>query len=314
MPEPNSSISSFKQFLIRILLPLILIVSGCGYIFNFFFEKKIVLQNQGCGAYKVNRIINSDYPDEIPIFGSSRAEGGVIPDSLGKNYFNYGLSGSKYDVTLFFLEQECMKKKTTPWIILNLDLDGLLYGLGDIANYIPNSGLPPVKSLLGEEYRAYFRLPLLKYYGRFETYVRSYVNEQVELTKVMDKGASIEKNELPSWEFAELVTQRRNSPTLFICDTLLTQKLFRLITTHADRKFVFIISPYHSSFFDKFLNPEMAIRFTDTLRSFSNVSLFDFSKMPLSDSMFLNTSHLNFKGAVVFNRQLRDSLKAIGVK
>src|SRR6185437_1473174 len=122
MPERNLSISSFKRFLLRILLPFAGIISLAGLVFTYVFEQKIILNSQIVGAFKVNRIMKETHPDEIPIFGSSRAEGGFIPDSLGSNYFTYGLSGSKYDVTLFFLEEECKKKKNNPWILLNVDL------------------------------------------------------------------------------------------------------------------------------------------------------------------------------------------------
>src|SRR4051812_1211544 len=106
MPEQNSSTSSFKQFLLRMLLPLIFILSGAGLLFNYFFEKVIILNSELCGVYKINRIISETHPNEIPIFGSSRAEYGLFPDSLGHDFFNYGLSATQYDVTLFFLEQE----------------------------------------------------------------------------------------------------------------------------------------------------------------------------------------------------------------
>ena len=314
MPEPNSSISSFKQFLLKILLPLILIIGAGGYVFNYLFEQQIVFKSQGCGAYKVNRILYTTTPDEIPIFGSSRAEGSLLPDSIGKNYFNYGISATKYNVTLFFLEQECMKKKNTPWIIMNLDLNGLEYGPGDLSNYIPNSGCEPVRSLLDTYYMSYFRIPFIRYYGCFETYLRSNMNDKLELTKVKNKGASIEKNIIPKEQFAEMIRIRKMTTTEFAYDTVLSGKLFSLIATNSARKFLFLISPYQSSFFYKFENPEDASRLLDSLRTYPNVKVLDFSKMPLPDSMFLNTSHLNFRGTVVFNRVLRDSLNAIGVK
>ncbi len=168
MQEQNSSISNFRQFLARILLPLILIVSATGLLFNFVFEKKVILRSDVCGAYKVNRIINETHPAEIPIFGSSRAAYGYIPDSLGHNFFNYGLAGTNYNVVLFFLAHECAKVKTTPWVILNLDLNGLSNGIGDISNYILNANDAGVRRLLGAGYKGYFRIPFVKYFGQYE--------------------------------------------------------------------------------------------------------------------------------------------------
>jgi hypothetical protein len=312
MPEQNSSISSFRQFLLRILLPLILIVGGAGYLFNLFFEKNVILKSQICGAYKVNRIINETHNDEIPIFGSSRAAYGIIPDSLGNNYFNYGLAGTQYDVTLFFLDKECKKSKSTP-IILNFDLDGLVSSLGDVSNYILNAGDPGVKELLGKEYKPYFQIPLIKYFGRFETYLGLYLNNKIQLTKFTNKGASIEKNVLPQKEFDGLVAERKNASTTFKNDSTLQKKLLDMIAANPSRRFIFIIAPYHSSYFEKYTNPTTAQAFLTQLNTIKNVKVFDFSKMPLADSMFLNTTHINIKGATVFNHQLRDSLASIGI-
>jgi hypothetical protein len=313
MPEQNSSISNFKQFLFRILFPLIILVSIAGIAFNYVFEKRIILNSQIGGAYKVNRIIKETHPEEIPIFGSSRADGGFIPDTLGANYFNYGLSGSKYDVTLFFLEEECKKKKHTPWIILNFDLDGLSYGLGNIANYIPNSNYAPIKELMGDKYSPYYAVPFIKYYGLYEKYTSDYVNNKVMLTKYADKGAAIERKVLTEKQFNELVEQRRNSPTTFKNDSILQQKLFNIIAAHPDRYFIFVVSPYHSSYFERYTNLPEATAFLNKLGAMKHVKVFDFSKMPLADSMFFNTSHTNYKGAAAFSLQLRDSLRSIGV-
>ena len=313
MPEQNSSISSFRQFLLKILLPLIVLIGVAGMLFGYFFEQKIILNSQIVGAYKVNRINKETHTDEIPIFGSSRAEGGFIPDTLGPNYFNYGLSGSKYDVTLFFLDEECKKQKSAPYILLNLDLDGLSYGLGDVGNYIPNSNYGPVKTLLGAEYRGYFAVQFLRYYGRFESYFRDYMNSRVQLTKFSDKGASIEKNVLTPKQFGELVEQRRNTATTFANDSALQQKLENIIARNPARSFIFVVSPYHSSYFERYTNYSDAIAFLNKLRAMKNVKVFDFSKMPLADSMFFNTSHTNYKGAAVFSQQLRDSLTSMGV-
>ena len=161
---------------------------------------------------------------------------------------------------------------------------------------------------MGKEYKPYFCVPFLKYYGRFETYFRSYLNQRLELTKITDKGASLEKNAIPKKEFDELVAERRNNQTIFKCDSLLKQKLLSLIYANRNRIFIFVISPYHSSYFSKYVNINDAHSFLNLLRSCSNVRVFDFSKIPLSDDMFLNTSHVNFKGAIIFNRYLKDSL------
>jgi hypothetical protein len=313
MPEQNSSISSFKQFLMYIMLPLLLITGTAGMVFVYVFEKKVIFGSDICGAYKVNRILNETHSTEIPIFGSSRAEGGYIPDSLGSNYFNYGLSGTTYDVTLFFLEEECKKKKSTPWIILNLDLYGLKYQLGDLANYVPNAGNETVKKLLGGSYVPYYSVPIVKYFGLYETYLRDYLNNRMQLTKLTNKGAAVEKNVLAEKEFQQLVAERRNASAKFECDSILETKLTGIIKAHPERKFVFVVAPYHQSYFERFYDQPKADEFFGMLRSFPNVRLLDFSKTTMADSLFFNTTHINYKGAIAFNHVLKDSLAAIGV-
>ncbi len=311
MQQQTSSISNFKRFFLRILLPLILIVSVVGVLFSIFFEQKIIFNSDLCGAYKVHRITNETHEDEVPVFGSSRAEGSYIPDSLGKTFFNYGLPGTKYDVTLFFLQQECTKKKNDPLIVLNFDLDGLITGLGDISNYIPSVGNAEVKALIGNQYKPYYSIPFLKYYGLFDTYTRFYINNKVQLTKISNKGAALDKNILTKKSFDALVEQRKNTKVVFTNKPELETKLLRIIKEHPERIFAIVIAPYHSSYFVNYSNPMDAELFIAKLRAMQNVRVFDFSKMPLADELFLNTTHVNYKGAQVFSHILKDSLAAI---
>jgi hypothetical protein len=308
MPGQNSSISNFKQFLLRILLPLMLLLSVGGWVCDVLFTRKMILNSELCGAYKVNRIINETYKDEIPIFGSSRAEYGLIPDSLGGHIFNYGLAGTGYDVTLFFVERECSKKKRTP-IIINLDLDGITAHTGDISNYIPNCTAPDIHTLLGDDDRAYFKIPFIRYFGRYENYMRLYLSNRIELTKFNNKGASLERNVLPASEFAALVKERQSTTTTFTIDTALSRRLFKVIAEHPERTFVFVIAPYHASYFANYSNMDVAYTLMASLKGHPNVRVFDDSHLALADSCFLNTTHINYKGALIYNTAIRDSLQ-----
>ena len=99
MKEENLSISNFKIFFKKIILPFLLIFTLLGAMVNYFFQKKVVLGSEISGAYKVNRIINETNQNEIPFLGSSRAEGTFIPDSLVKLGFNYGMVGDAVNFT-----------------------------------------------------------------------------------------------------------------------------------------------------------------------------------------------------------------------
>lgn len=313
MQQQTSSISNFKRFVIKLLLPLLVILAVAGYLFSILFEKQVIYKSNLCGAYKVHRIITETHANEMPVLGSSRAEGSYIPDSLGGDVFNYGLAGTKYNVTLFFLDEECKKKKTNPYVLMNLDLDGFRHALGDISNYVADASYPAVRTLLDTEYKAYYNIPFIKYYGLYDVYSRVYLNNKLQLTKVSNKGASLEKNALTQQAFDKLVAERKVSQTRFQEDAALEQKLFSLISSHPERFFIFSIAPYHSSYFVNFNSADAAAStaFFSKLSAMKNVKVLDFSKLPLADSMFLNTTHINYKGAKVFNHILKDSINAI---
>lgn len=309
MKRQTLSISSFKKFFKRIILPFTVIFLLTGFAFNYYFEKYIILGNETSGAYKVNRIINTVDLDEIAFLGSSRAEGNFIPDSLVKNGFNYGMLGAQDDVMLFFLNEECKKKGKTKPIVINFDLDGLDYSIGDQANYIYNSNYSPIKELLAENYKTIYGIPLIKYYGHVELYFKYYLNNKMNLTKFTNKGALIEKNEMTEQKFHELVQARLKKETVFRNGPTLLKELFRIIYFNKHRKFIFVITPYHQSYFKGFTNIAEAEKFLILLKNIHNVVVLDFRNMHYPDNYFIDTTHLNLEGAIKFNQSLKDSLE-----
>ncbi len=309
MNQQNLSISNFNRFIKQLLLPYAAACILLGLLINYQFENRIVLGSQISGSYKVNRIINELHSSEIAFFGSSRAEGTFIPDSLVKEGFNYGMSGIQDDVVLFFLDEECRKSSKSTPIVINFDLDGLNYSLGDVSSYIYNSNYKPVRQLMDSSYKTIYNFPLLKYYGVFELYFKFYLTDKFNLTKFVSKGASIEKNELTANKFEALVKERLASTNFFNNDPLLSAKLITIIKSNTNRKFIFVIPPYHNSFFKGFVNANEASIFLNSLKKLNNVVVLDFSKAHFVDIDFLNTSHLNLRGAIKFNRILNDSLK-----
>lgn len=307
MDTQTSSIFNFKRFCLKILFPLFLCITISGLLFQYFFEKAVILNSSTNGSYKVNRIINETNINEIPIFGSSRAEGSYIPSVLGPDYFNYGMAGTQDDVVLFFLKEECRKKKKTP-ILINFDMDGFSYSPGDIANYVYNSGYAPVKKLMGEEYSVIYQIPFLKYFGYYEYYLKMYLNNKINLTKKTDNGANLELNILTKKAFDELVQQRMTTADDFKNDAQLEAEFIQLIQKHPHRAFIFVISPYHKSCFTKFKNLSELHVFVDKMNALPNVRVIDFSRVDYPDSLYMNTTHLNYRGALRFSAELKDSL------
>jgi hypothetical protein len=275
-----------------------------GLCFNYIFEERVIFKSEISGAYKINRIIKETHPNEIPIFGSSRAQGNFVPSILGENYFNYGIDGAQANIWLFFLEQELNKEKSTP-IIINYDLGGLVNSDGDIGNYIPN--WKKTKSILKNQGKFYYNIPLIKYFGKFESYTKYFLNNKIQLTKVTDRGGSFEKNKLTQEKFQELVSDRVNSKASFSLDIELISKFNGLIES-STRNIVLVVSPYHKSYFNKFTNLDVVNNYLTDLDSKKNIKIIDLRDFITEDEMFMNTTHLNYDGAIVFSKKLSELL------
>jgi hypothetical protein len=111
-----------------------------------------------------------------------------------------------------------------------------------------------------------------------------------------------------------MVADRVKEPLVFLVDTQLQNRLLRVVQAYTDRHFVFIVSPYHGSCFAS--TPRIA-KFHELKRLLllqPNVTFWDFSRLPLVDAMFLNTTHLNVYGASAFSKVVRDSMNALQAK
>jgi hypothetical protein len=305
MENQNLSTSSFKRFFlfIAVILFAVSLVCVCS---NTLFEDKIIFASKIGGASKVNRILNHTFVGETPIFGSSRAQGGYVPSILGENFFNYGMDGIQSDIWLFFLKHELFKDKHTP-IIINFDLCGFVGLTGNLGSYIPNYS--ETEQLLNPSAHSFhYHLPFIRYSGKFELYVKYFLNEKTNFTKHTDNGGSFEKNVMPEELFSQLVEQRKNTPQTFTGTGCLADSFFAL-TAQTDRKIILVVAPYHRSFFESMTNLAEARLFLKTVdENYENIKVFDFSAAFCGDSLFYDTTHLTYRGAQLFSSQLRDSL------
>lgn len=298
MEKQNLYIFNFSKFVLKILLLLIII----GVSLNYIFEEQVIFKSEISGAYKVNRIIKETKINEIPIFGSSRAQGSFVPSILGENYFNYGIDGTQANIWLFFLDMELRKNKSTP-IIINYDLHGLVNADGDIANYIPN--WKNMKPILKNSGKIYYHIPFVKYFGKFELYSKHYLNNKMNLTKVTDNGGSFEKSRLTKNKFQELVHKRNNSEESFGLDKNLVKKFNQLIDS-STRKIILVVAPYHKSYFNKFNNLDMVNNYLNDLNSKNQIKVIDLRDYITKDEMYMNTTHLNYEGALMFSKKLKE--------
>ena len=301
MEKQNLYIFNFSTFLARILILLTLI----GLPISFLFEELIIYRTETNGAYKIKRILSNDIANEIPIFGSSRAEANFVPSLIYEdNCFNYGMSGTGANVWLFFLEKEINKKKKTP-IIINYDLGGLKYADGNLSNYIPN--WKTTKDILNTEEIYRYNLSFFKYFGYYEYYLKLFLNERFNVTKGNDNGGNFEENVLTISKFEDLVKKRKNTAYSFTNNKQLLSKFTNLINS-TERTIVLVISPYHISCFDSTQNIDEENNLLKELDLKGNVELIDFRNLISEDSLFFDTTHLTYNGAKIFSKKLKEAL------
>ncbi|MEO8582377.1 MAG: hypothetical protein ABI415_01200 [Flavitalea sp.] len=302
--RPNSSISNFKEFILRLLLPSIFILAIICLMLNYIFERNIIIKSENSGAYKVNRVLNGKNQFEIPIFGSSRALNSYIPDSISKYAFNYGLNGAQDDIWLFFLKKELAKTRTSP-IIINFDFNGLDSAKGDLQYYLYNSNDAEVRKIVGDDWQPYFNVPMVKYFGRVESYITDYLKEKTELTRITNRGASLYKLVQSPKAFAAILKERRENGEVFRNSIQLRNELFRVLKEPRNREIYFVIAPYNKTYIESQKNVNDAKSFLNELRTIPRVTVFDYSEFDLPDEDFFNTSHVNYKGAQIFSAELR---------
>lgn len=301
MEKQNLYIFNFSTFLARILILLTLI----GLPISFLFEELIIYRTETNGAYKIKRILSNDITNEIPIFGSSRAEANFVPSLIYEdNCFNYGMSGTGANVWLFFLKKEISKNRKTP-IIINYDLGGLKHADGNVSNYIPN--WKATKDILNAEEIYRYNLPFLKYFGYYEYYLKLFLNERFNVTKGNDNGGNFEENVLTRSKFEDLVKKRKNTAYSFTNNKQLLSKFTNLINS-TERTIVLVISPYHISCFDSTQNRDEENNLLKELDLKGNVELIDFRNLIEEDSLFFDTTHLTYNGAKIFSKKLKEVL------
>lgn len=296
-----------RHFAKKILLPYALIIAILAIGIDFVFTKSVVLANDNMNAAKVIRMKEKDFEQEIPIIGSSRALENFIPDSIHPNCFNYGIEGTGGKLLVSFLKMELAKKRKTP-IILSFDCE-LDSTTGDYLNYLPIIHTEQGKYLIGKNYRYYHFLPFFRYFGGIEVYLKSYFNQKYNFTKEYNKGGAFELNSASDQQFQDWVRLRLNTPAVWE-NTIYANELLSLLKS-TNRKFFFVISPFHNSYFQSFQNIQALNMYLDKVKAIPNVEVLDLSSLFSDDSLFFDTAHLNIKGAKLFSTSLRRRLAEI---
>ncbi|MFN8397391.1 MAG: hypothetical protein U0176_22400 [Bacteroidia bacterium] len=312
LPSQRMQIIGLRKLVLRILLPLAVIGVVVCLGLDWLVENQIIQKTPSHGAAKLLRI-REPHPDEIPIIGSSRALCSYIPDSLGTNYYNYGINGIGYAVMDVFLQQELAQRDKTGPIVLNFDYGMFYYQTGDLNAYIPNLDIPGLRELVkrGGRYSGHLELPGIRYFGCLDAFVRDHLNDRLQLTKAINKGAVLEKQAIKAEEFAKLVNQRKDTVEKFEPRMELVDTLVKRIQAHPNREFLIVMAPYHSSFYAS-ISPEGRFRADSimaALDALPNARFIRFDTRDWADSLFFNTTHVGLAGARKMSQMLRDSLR-----
>ena len=305
MEKQNSSIFNFSIFLLKTLIATIIF----GVTFSLIFEKLIINTSQTIGASKINRLLTLEQTKEIPIFGFSRAECSFLPSIIGSEFYNYGISGTQSNIWLYLLEQELKKNKTTA-IIINFDLIGLVSSDGNISNYIPHWNKS--KHIIENKGEFYYNIPFIKYFGLYEQYFASYIQEKKNLTITTDNGAILQKNKQTKEMFESLVIKRRGAKVESKINNELSTK-FDLLINSTERPIVLIISPYHISCFNKNANFDKSYDYLNKLEKNKNITVLDLKDFVKDDDLFMNTTHLNHEGAIIFSKKIKELLTTMNI-
>ncbi len=308
--KQRSSISSFKKFCWKYILPFIVCLIAGLFCIDLLFKKLIISKTDSSGTAKVGRIKTNDDPNETPILGSSRAEGSFIPDSLGRNYFNYGMAGVQDDVWLYFLKIELAKKRKTP-VIINIDIDGLQSLPSGLIYWLNNVNDPVIRGFIGDKWKPIHYIPFIRNFGQFEIHLANYLKERFEVTGATNKGAILEMKSLSKKEF-EAAIEKRNAEKIIVTDNpSIKNELINVLADTKGRKIIFILPPYHQSYLNAIQNMGQVNKLHSQIAAFPNVYLLNYSSLPYPNSYFYNTSHLNKEGAIYFNSILKKDLDSL---
>ena len=153
MKSSPSSISSFRALLLRVGLPMLLIAVVGLPLLDWVFTDTIIMANKKTRTYKMDRLYNEVHEGEIAMFGSSTVYRGYLPDSLGPQFYNYGMYGSNFQKVSLLLMQELSKPKTTP-IVLDWHPKWLTFRDSvpiQLEDYLPQTQHPAIKYFLHGE-------------------------------------------------------------------------------------------------------------------------------------------------------------------
>ncbi len=337
--------NSPRQLLNKPVITALILFWIIALTLDVFFSQFVIMQSELSNEAKVNRLITNNDPDEVPVFGSSKARSAFIPDSLGQHVYNYGMEKCGFDVVNFLLETELSKPKTSP-IIVEYNHRSFISAPNHTINastYVPNLQHDEVTTFMEQHDRLETRysIPGLRYFGSYFYYLRYYFKSQAGTRKTVSKGGVFSEFALSEAQFSTLVDNRLemiekraalteakndvkkaissggrmelkslNQYLSFSFDSTLVEEFKSLVKNHPERTVILVYTPQHWSETEGIDNlPEMQAFYQSLQNELPNLVVLDLSTLELPDSSFKNSSHLNAAGARTFSSALNKVLR-----
>lgn len=74
-----------------------------------------------------------------------------------------------------------------------------------------------------------------------------------------------------------------------------------------------IISPYHNSCFNINANFDKSYNYLNELEKNRNITVLDLKDFIENDDLFMNTTHLNYEGAIIFSKKIKELLTTMNI-
>jgi len=265
---------------------------------NDIANQWLIHASNGNTAYKMARLWHGYEKDEIPILGSSRAQGNFVPSEISPRCFDYGCDGMGLPEVVFLL-REIAKRNTRAPVIVNLDPWG--FGGFDNPNFVGDYRLVPESGRIG----LVDSLPGLRFHGDLRRSLTAWLNERKAVTKVIDKGAVILKNSRTADEWK--VINSKLTPWSFARSEK-GEKLFEAaLSALAPRKAVVVVGPCCSRFMELYPSRAEFSEYLGHLATIDNVVVVNlFGSWQFTDEDFTDPTHLNINGAHKFTKMFMD--------
>lgn len=277
-----------KRF-VRYFCALLLAVIGLALV-NDALVVCLMRHTTACNASKLARLWENPEPDEIAIFGSSRAQGHLLPSQIATNCFNYGVDGMGMAEVTFLLETAAKRQTKAP-VLINLDPWGLTGA--DMPHMVGDYRLALGSGrVTGTE-----RIPGIRFYGALRSTLTSWLNERKSITKCFDHGAIVTKMRRTAEEWEVLNAKQTAWP--FVCEEEVARRFEAALKSFAPRRVFVIVAPCCSRFMELYSSEQAFKAYLAHLAQIPNVAILNlYGSKDFTDDDFFDPIHLNYDGAL----------------